>query len=189
MLRRPARAQRAAARCGAEVEPWSHAAQRLRWSWRRPISASARAQRRRRTWSAPSAATTSVSTVLEYTDNTVCSCRERGLRRLRIEVLSGLEPVRKRPACTRHVAANHLAQEVIDNSVDEAIAGYAKASEVFSTRTLAVGAGRRRGMRWTCIPSRACGRRGGSSPSCMRAASLRPELPFYAACTASACRW
>ncbi len=44
-----------------------------------------------------------------------------------IEVLSGLEPVRKRPGMyTNTDRPNHLAQEVIDNSVDEAIAGYAK---------------------------------------------------------------
>ena len=44
-----------------------------------------------------------------------------------IEVLSGLEPVRKRPGMfTDTSRPNHLAQEVIDNSVDEAIAGYAK---------------------------------------------------------------
>ncbi|WP_129138301.1 DNA topoisomerase IV subunit B [Modicisalibacter coralii] len=43
-----------------------------------------------------------------------------------IEVLSGLEPVRKRPGMyTDTTRPNHLAQEVIDNSVDEALAGYA----------------------------------------------------------------
>ena len=48
-----------------------------------------------------------------------------------IEVLSGLEPVRKRPGMyTDTTRPNHLAQEVIDNSVDEAIAGYAKTIEV-----------------------------------------------------------
>ena len=48
-----------------------------------------------------------------------------------IEVLSGLEPVRKRPGMyTDTTRPNHLAQEVIDNSVDEAIAGYAKSIEV-----------------------------------------------------------
>lgn len=48
-----------------------------------------------------------------------------------IEVLSGLDPVRKRPGMyTDTSRPNHLAQEVIDNSVDEAIAGYAKKIEV-----------------------------------------------------------
>src|SRR5690349_17221929 len=43
-----------------------------------------------------------------------------------IEVLSGLEPVRKRPGMYTDTARpNHLAQEVIDNSVDEAISGHA----------------------------------------------------------------
>ncbi len=43
-----------------------------------------------------------------------------------IEVLTGLDPVRKRPGMyTDTVRPNHLAQEVIDNSVDEVIAGYA----------------------------------------------------------------
>jgi len=48
-----------------------------------------------------------------------------------IEVLSGLEPVRKRPGMyTDTTRPNHLAQEVIDNSVDEALAGYANSIEV-----------------------------------------------------------
>ncbi|MCW8950405.1 MAG: ATP-binding protein, partial [Sedimenticola sp.] len=48
-----------------------------------------------------------------------------------IEVLSGLEPVRKRPGMyTDTTRPNHLAQEVIDNSVDEAVAGHATTIEV-----------------------------------------------------------
>ena len=48
-----------------------------------------------------------------------------------IEVLSGLEPVRKRPGMyTDTQRPNHLAQEVIDNSVDEALAGHAKSIKV-----------------------------------------------------------
>jgi topoisomerase-4 subunit B len=44
-----------------------------------------------------------------------------------IEVLSGLEPVRRRPGMYTHTSRpNHLAHEVVDNSVDEAIAGYCK---------------------------------------------------------------
>ncbi|WP_272517662.1 DNA topoisomerase IV subunit B [Providencia sp. PROV179] len=48
-----------------------------------------------------------------------------------IEVLSGLEPVRRRPGMyTDTSRPNHLAQEVIDNSVDEALAGHASHIEV-----------------------------------------------------------
>jgi topoisomerase IV subunit B len=48
-----------------------------------------------------------------------------------IEVLSGLEPVRKRPGMyTDTTRPNHLAQEVIDNSVDEAVTGYASRIDV-----------------------------------------------------------
>ncbi|MCW8924247.1 MAG: ATP-binding protein, partial [Gammaproteobacteria bacterium] len=48
-----------------------------------------------------------------------------------IEVLTGLEPVQKRPGMyTETTRPNHLAQEVIDNSVDEAVAGHASHIEV-----------------------------------------------------------
>ena len=48
-----------------------------------------------------------------------------------IEVLTGLEPVRKRPGMyTDTSRPNHLVQEVVDNSVDEAIAGYASRIEI-----------------------------------------------------------
>ena len=48
-----------------------------------------------------------------------------------IEVLVGLEPVRKRPGMyTQTDSPNHLVQEVIDNSVDEAIAGHASKIDV-----------------------------------------------------------
>ena len=48
-----------------------------------------------------------------------------------IEVLSGLDPVRKRPGMyTDTSRPNHLAQEVIDNSVDEALAGHARRMDV-----------------------------------------------------------
>ena len=44
-----------------------------------------------------------------------------------LEVLEGLDPVRRRPGMyTDTTRPNHLAQEVIDNSVDEALAGHAK---------------------------------------------------------------
>ncbi len=48
-----------------------------------------------------------------------------------IEVLKGLDPVRKRPGMyTQTDRPNHLAQEVIDNSVDEATAGHASKIEI-----------------------------------------------------------
>jgi len=48
-----------------------------------------------------------------------------------IEVLSGLDPVKRRPGMyTDTSRPNHLVQEVVDNSVDEALAGHASQIEV-----------------------------------------------------------
>ena len=48
-----------------------------------------------------------------------------------IEVLSGLEPVKRRPGMyTDTSRPNHLVQEVVDNAVDEALAGHASRVEV-----------------------------------------------------------
>ena len=48
-----------------------------------------------------------------------------------LQVLSGLEPVRRRPGMyTDTTRPNHLVQEVVDNSVDEALGGYAREIEV-----------------------------------------------------------
>ena len=58
-----------------------------------------------------------------------------------IEVLSGLDPVKKRPGMyTDTSRPNHLAQEVIDNSVDEALAGHADQIDVilYSDQSLTV---------------------------------------------------
>lgn len=53
-----------------------------------------------------------------------------------IEVLSGLDPVKRRPGMyTDTTRPNHLAQEVIDNSVDEALAGHADRIDVVISAT------------------------------------------------------
>src|SRR5688500_13588544 len=51
-----------------------------------------------------------------------------------IEVLEGLEPVRRRPGMyiggTDERALHHLAAEILDNAMDEAVAGHASRIEI-----------------------------------------------------------
>ena len=51
-----------------------------------------------------------------------------------IEILEGLEPVRRRPGMyiggTDETSYHHLAAEILDNAMDEAVAGYASVIEM-----------------------------------------------------------
>src|SRR4051812_35387023 len=68
------------------------------------------------------------------TDNTKNSENESAYGADQIQVLEGLEAVRKRPGMyigsTGPRGLHHLVQEIVDNSVDEALAGYATHIEV-----------------------------------------------------------
>ncbi|MBA3009684.1 MAG: DNA topoisomerase IV subunit B [Proteobacteria bacterium] len=56
-----------------------------------------------------------------------------------IEILKGLDPVKRRPGMyTDTTSPDHLAFEVIDNSVDEAIAGFADTIDVTLTKDNAI---------------------------------------------------
>src|ERR1700759_1207478 len=61
-----------------------------------------------------------------------------------IEVLEGLEPVRRRPGMyiggTDETSLHHLAAEILDNAMDEAVAGHANTIDVWleANNTLAI---------------------------------------------------
>jgi len=82
-----------------------------------------------------------------------------------IEVLSGLDPVRRRPGMyTDTSRPNHLAHEVVDNSVDEALAGHAKKIQVTaykdgSLEVIDDGRGMPVDIQWCGIDSHALARR------------------------------
>jgi topoisomerase-4 subunit B len=65
-----------------------------------------------------------IKRVIQRSD--VCPMTDQQYNADSIEVLTGLEPVQRRPGMyTDTTRPNHLGQEVIDNSVDEALAGHA----------------------------------------------------------------
>ncbi|MGD9308787.1 MAG: DNA topoisomerase IV subunit B [Desulfosarcina sp.] len=63
--------------------------------------------------------------------NQLSTNNRRAYNAASLEILKGLDPVRRRPGMyTDTQRPNHLAQEVIDNAVDEAIAGFADRIDV-----------------------------------------------------------
>jgi hypothetical protein len=93
-----------------------------------------------------------------------------------IEVLTGLEPVRKRPGMyTFTDRPDHLAQEVIDNAVDEAVAGHANDILLTLHDDGLTHSSQAPPLRRTPAPA---------PPACVEAALMSPSIPASTHCVA-----
>ena len=114
-----------------------------------------------------------------------------------IEVLEGLEPVRRRPGMyiggTDEKALHHLFAEVIDNAMDEAVAGHATWIEVELDADGIADRDRQRprhpGRPASEVPEQVGARSHHDHAACGREVRLARSTRPRAACTASASRW